>query len=249
MTAEKVSDEMLMAFSDRELDADAAEDMRRAVAADPALQRRLAEFERTRALAKAAFAGVLEERVPERLIAAARPSGRRTALPRFRWTGGWLPAGAALAASAAGLAIGLMLARPAGVTPPSLIAAEPELAQLLETVPSGETRPFHVGPPDAGAGGVFEATATYEAPDGMCRAFRLGFGADDGSGWSGAACRQGGTWSVAVLAADTAAGQYETASDAAVQSIDAWLDAAGVGGALDPDEERRLVESGWTAAE
>src|SRR5687767_14222937 len=100
----KASDEMLMAFVDGELDEATAEALRRTVDADPALLRRLADFHRTRALAKSAFAGVLDEEVPERLFAAVRPQAPRLAvlrLPRLRW--GWLPVGAAVAGSIAGL--------------------------------------------------------------------------------------------------------------------------------------------------
>ena len=134
-TAMKVTDEMLMALADGELDRETALDVRHAVEADPALARRLAEFERTRTLAKQAFDGVLEEPVPLHLVAALG-RGERSPKPAARRV--WLPVGAAIAASAAAFALGMVLA--------SGLQGEPEPARCagarlaLESVPSGSSQ-------------------------------------------------------------------------------------------------------------
>lgn len=242
----KVTDEMLMAFADGELDRPTAEAVQRAAEADPALMRRLADFERTRTLAKAAFGGVLEEEIPQRLLSVVRPRPARV-FGFLRWEGGWLPPAAVVAASLAGFALAAILTPAPAPEAPPLLASHDTIAEILETTPSGETR--LVAGSDAGPGGAFEATASYLVPGGACRSFEMSLGADAETGWRGVACRREGTWRIDMLAADpgaTSGGEtYATASDAAVQSLDAFLDAAGAGGSLDDAEERRLVESGW----
>jgi hypothetical protein len=244
----KATDEMLMAYADGELDETTAEALQRTVDADPALLRRLADFQTTRALAKSAFAAVLDEEVPERLFAAVRPQAARLAvlrLPRLRW--GWLPVGAAVAASVAGLALGTALTlRPAGEA--SLLGSEQRVAELLETVPSGEMRPLPTGLSGAEPSGTFRATGSYLAAVGVCRSFEVALGADSVAGWRGVACRRDGDWTIELVVADPAVPggeNYAPASDAAAQAVDAFLDAAGSGGTLDEAAERRLVESGW----
>ena len=244
----KATDEMLMAFADGELDEATAEALRRTVDADPALARRLADFKRTRALAKTAFAGVLDEEVPERLLAAVRPSAARRAvfrLPRLAW--GWLPVGTAVAASIAGLALGTALTlRPAGEA--SLLPSQQRIAELLETAPSGEMRRLPGGSSGAGPSATFRATGSYLAAVGVCRSFEMALGADAVAGWRGVACRRDGDWAIELVVADSAVRggeDYAPAADTAAQTVDAFLDAAGAGGTLDETEERRLAASGW----
>ena len=72
MTA--ITDEMLIAYVDGELSEADRTLVASAVAADPALFEKLEQHRRFRARMFGAFAGVLDEPVPERLVEAARPS-------------------------------------------------------------------------------------------------------------------------------------------------------------------------------
>ncbi|HEX9903766.1 MAG TPA: hypothetical protein VGA77_02265 [Propylenella sp.] len=237
-----ITEETLMALADGELRGAEAASVVDQVEKDAALKERLAKIERTRALAKAAFGSVIEEPVPERLLVAASARRGRFAWASGRWALGWLPLGAvALAASAAGIAIGLGLTLGEGGGP-SLFASEERIAALLEEAPSGEKRSLALGSADEPA--TFEATASYVAADGFCRTFVLTSASE--TGWRGLACRRDGNWTIDIAVADPAVDGYETASNAALQSVDAYLDAAGAGGRVDDDEERRLLQSHWT---
>ena len=69
---------------------------------------------------------------------------------------------------------------------------------------------------------------------------------------AGVACHQGAIWSIEILVAGAGPGQsgfFSTASERATQSIDAFLDAMGAGGALEPDEEDALIANGWQVDE
>jgi hypothetical protein len=233
----KVSDEMLMALADGELDPETAATVQRSVETDPALQRRLAEFRRSRRIAKQAVSGVLDEAGPTRLVAAVGSGGRSRPLrPAL------LPVGAALAASVAGFVVAwAIFQRPAM---PPLLPTE-EIARLMEATPSSdETVPL------AGNAGSVKITASYPVPDGTCRSFaaRTAGGEGEPSAWQGVACRHDGSWTVDLMVADRIAddgGGFQPASDQATQSIDAFLDAAGAGERLDAAAEDALRAGGW----
>lgn len=72
MAAPKIDDETLVAWCDGELDAASSSRVAAAVAKNPKLAARAAAFRRTGELARGAYAGVLNEAVPDRLIAAVR---------------------------------------------------------------------------------------------------------------------------------------------------------------------------------
>ena len=230
----KVTDEMLMALADGELDRETALEVRHTIEADPALGVRLAEFERTRKLAKQAFDGVLEEPAPLRLVAALG-RGERSPKPAARRV--WLPVGAAIAASAAAFALGMVLASDLRRGPGPLDAQE--LASLLESVPSGSSQ--------AAGEETFEATASFAAPDGICRGFVLSGGSRPDAAWQGVGCKHGANWEIEILVAGRPANgeSYSPASDRAAESIAAFLDALGAGLPLDAEAERRLMQSGW----
>ncbi|MBI3454091.1 MAG: anti-sigma factor [Rhodospirillales bacterium] len=68
--ADRVDDVMLMAYVDGEVDAITAREIEAAIAADPATSARARALRDSAALPRAAFADVLHEEVPDRLIAA-----------------------------------------------------------------------------------------------------------------------------------------------------------------------------------
>ena len=70
MTEETFSDEMLMRFADGELDPATAARIEQAMETDDGLVARVAAFIETRAQAQAALKPLLDEPVPEKLVAA-----------------------------------------------------------------------------------------------------------------------------------------------------------------------------------
>ena len=66
------SDEVLMAYADGELDARIRTEVEIAIAADPEVARRVAAHAALRQMLRKGFEGVLDEAVPDRLLAAAR---------------------------------------------------------------------------------------------------------------------------------------------------------------------------------
>jgi hypothetical protein len=134
---------------------------------------------------------------------------------------------------------------------PALLPDSQEIAHLLQTTPSGEAQPWP-GDQAATATGVFEATGSYAVPEGICRTFSLSASEPSVTAWRGVACHQGEVWKVEIIVAGPGpeqSGFFSTASDRATQSIDAFLDAMGAGGALDAPAEQRFLESGWRLAD
>ena len=72
-----MSDELIMAFADDELDPFVAARVKAAISNDDAIQRKHDMYLRTRAVLASSFGDVLIEPVPERLKRAVRASGRR----------------------------------------------------------------------------------------------------------------------------------------------------------------------------
>jgi anti-sigma factor RsiW len=67
-----LSDEVLMAYADGELDATARAEVERAMAADPQIARRVAEHKALKETLHSSYDKVLDEPIPERLLATAR---------------------------------------------------------------------------------------------------------------------------------------------------------------------------------
>ena len=81
------SDETLIAYLDGELDGDERRHVDAWLEADPALRERLAALAQAGDLVRGAYADIVDEPIPERLIAAARGdrhgrAGRRRRKPR-----------------------------------------------------------------------------------------------------------------------------------------------------------------------
>jgi anti-sigma factor RsiW len=112
----RIDDMMLMAYVDGEVDPETAREIEAAIAAEPGLGRRIAQFRETSAATRAAYGDVLSEPVPERLTrlfttaAPALPTvaARPAPLPRAAETRGdvlWRNAGWAAAAAIGALAL------------------------------------------------------------------------------------------------------------------------------------------------
>src|SRR5258708_31173958 len=157
-----ISDETLMAYADGELDAAARASIEAAMQEDPEIAKRVARHRALRETMQGAFSGVLEEPVPERLIAAARgqntaPKGavvltlaREAARRKTSLRSGWQPA--AMAASLAlGVGLGFLAwhGRTGLIQPGSGggLVANAALAEVLSTQLSDDRSPPLLAPP------------------------------------------------------------------------------------------------------
>jgi hypothetical protein len=195
-----ISDETLMAYADGEVDAATRAIVEAAMRDDPEVRRRVAHHQAMRDVVKGAFAAVIDEPVPQRLIAAARgaPAGNVVDLAGARIAAAvkaprrglrWQPA--AMAASLVlGLALGYLGWRGSTLV---TVSANGELvagAGLAEAL-SGQLSADHPQGTVATTGLSFRAkTGDY------CRTFALTATHAN----SGLACREGGSWKIKVLA-------------------------------------------------
>lgn len=242
----RISDERLMAYVDGELDAAQAAEVEAAIAADPALAAAVARQRRLRARLRASYDPVLDEPVPERLLAAARGATAssatrvvdlRTAARRDRPRRWSLPEWAALAAA---LVLGLVLAQWLPLHDGDLLATAPdgrllargELAQALDTRLSGDA-----------ADGVAVGLSFRASDGGYCRSFVL----QRPQPLAGLACRHEEGWRVPVLSeAEPAAGsELRLASTPLPSAVLGEIDARIAGEPLDAAAERAARAAGW----
>jgi anti-sigma factor RsiW len=248
MTEEIFSDEILMQFADGELDPDMVARIERAMETDDRLVTRVAMFIETRAQAQAALKPLLDEPVPEKLVAAveqmidARRGGEKTAasvLPfggrriagppsRSQWV---LPIAASLAAVVGALAgywaAGTNERAQGGLWVAGVI--RPALGQALETVESGKEIRL------AGISDRFRAIATFRNnSQDLCREFEVD--SQDRSTVVSVACRSGDEWRVSfAVVAPGDAGGYAPASS--TEALDAYLSAIEAGAPMSAEEE------------
>jgi hypothetical protein len=216
-----IPDETLLAFADGTLPADEALRVAAAVEADPALAERVALLAEGGRLAAGAFASVLAEPVPARLIAAAMPA---VAAPRpandNRWRGAWMGGMGA----AVGLAAGLILAAILPSTPPAPGALPPAVTAALD-----------------GQGGAARVTATHRIEGGAyCRGFEA---AEAGRVLRGLACREEGAWRLRI--AVSASGDGFRPASGEEPLITEMLERLGAGPALTPAEAAEAERRGW----
>lgn len=240
-----ITEEILMAFADGELDAAASAEVAAAIAKDPALAARVEEHRQLRAQLQGAFDPVLDERVPDRLLDAAQAPvslkstvvdlqqarQQRTAPSTSHWS---LPQWAAIAAS---LLIGLFIGHnalqgsdPIATRDGELVAAG-TLANALSTQLSGD------------AGGEYRVSLTFRDKLGAyCRTF-TGTGEQP---VTGVACNDHATWKVkAVATAPTANGEYRMAASSMPAAIRAVIDEAMQGEPLSVDAETAARANQW----
>lgn len=239
---QKVTDEMLMGFVDGEIDADTAAMIERTLAADPGLASRAEKLRASRVVLREAFGDARREPVPDALVSAAlgETSGRREAsiltfAPR-NWAKAALPLAACLAVA---FGMGGYLAGQAGAptAATSDAFARAELAEALSQTMSGQSRQVAI----AGESAEFTTLATYRIEQGLCRSFELS-GSD--IALSGIGCDRGEGWAVDLTAVRPGSGEvYAPASDAAIQSMDAYLDALEASMPLGAEEEASLDTS------
>jgi len=248
-------DEMLMRFADGELDADEMAVIERAMETDDELVARVAMFIETKAQAQTALKPLLDEPVPEKLMAAvedmvaakrakdgqaeagsatvvpfAAPqrTARPAAAPRWR-----LPLAASIAAAVIGGIVGYWAAgnpQPSGLSVAGVVDAP--LGMALATAASGEEIAL-------ASGGRFRAIATFrDDAQNVCREFEVD--AADRSTLVSVACHADGAWRVDfVVAAPADAGGYAPASS--TEALDAYLQAIAAGEPLSSEDEAQAL--------
>lgn len=250
-----ISDETLMAYADGELDAATRASIEAAMQEDPDIAKRVARHRALREAMQGAFSGVLEEPVPERLIAAARgqntaPKGAvvltlaREAARRKTYPGPrrWQPA--AMAASLAlGFGLGFLAWQSRGGLiqpgPGGGLVAKAALAEVLSTQLSD----------DRSQALIAIAHLSFRAKSGdYCRTFAL-TGTDASSGL---ACLEGNDWKIKALAesprAATNSANFRTAASEDSPAIRAAVEASIDGEPLDHAGEIAARQAGWAAA-
>lgn len=236
-------DDTLMAYADGELDPAERAAIERAMQEDPQVA---AAVERHRALRQdvaGAFAGILDEPVPERLqpqltarivqldaARAARIKPPAGPSPRRRWS--W-PEWGALAAT---LVLGILLGKtgldggaPAIAGNGGQLVAQGELADALDRQLGGAR------------GGPAQVGVSFAARDGgYCRGFVYGASA-------GLACREGEAWRIPVLSETTPQleGSYRQAGSALPPAVLDAIDARIEGAPLDAAGEEAARRRGW----
>ena len=130
----RVDDVMLMAYVDGEVDAATAREIEAAMAADPSVAARAQRMRESAAITRAAFADVMHEPVPDRLVAALAGGGmanvvslprRSPAIPRA--VIGW-----AMAASLAALIVGYGAGQYTATVPATMRGEQPQLAGVQD---------------------------------------------------------------------------------------------------------------------
>lgn len=227
---ERVTDEMLMAFVDGETDEATAAMIEQALGVDAGLAARAERFRAGRAMMREAFGDARRESVSEALIEAVFRADRKetvVAFPSRRMLRFALPLAASLA-----LAFGVAgyLAGQAGTG-----TADPlgrvAIAQALGAARSGESLSMTVSGEEA----LLRALATYRIEGGLCRSFDL---SGAGLALSGVGCDRGAGWNLDLTVARAGGdGLYAPASEAALHSIDAYLDALEASAPLTAEEE------------
>lgn len=226
-----ISDEMLMAYADGELEGAERDAVEAALAQDEAARARLDAHQRLKTKLSAAFDGALTEPVPARLAQAASPPASAAIINlsnrRPRWSAReW---GAMAASIAAGLVLGVgLMGRPAPLiaTDAGALVARGALAHALDTQLAADA-----------TGAVRIGLSFRSNTGGFCRSFDL-----IEANTSGLACRDGDGWALALVTANP---QTEIRSASATPEILAAIDARIVGDPLDAESEARARNRGW----
>lgn len=237
----KIEEETLMAYVDGELDPASAARVEAALADDPELAAAVARERALRQRLRSAFDPIVDEPIPERLIAAARGEKTPQQVPSAnlppRRRGSWRYWGA----MAAGILVGVLFAQ---VLPDSgsdpwrsgadgVLVASGELERALDTQLAS-----------APAAGTAAIGLSFKSTNGeYCRTFTT----SQPRASAGLACRGSQGWSVPVLMETqaTANGELRTASTALPPALLEQVDARMEGEALDAEGERAARDAGW----
>jgi hypothetical protein len=242
--SDEFTDEELMAYADGELDEMRAAKLAAVLPQRPDLASRIAVFARTRAVAAESVKAHLDRPVPEKLassVAAMIADGKSSATvtplrPKQEAargpSGNWLmPIAASLLALISG-AVGYWVATERmGAAGNYHIAgaADPELVQLLSTLPSGAKASLaHSG------AAITMVSSFHRADQALCREFEMS--EVDAGNHLAVACHASGKWTVELALHNGGPGDvYKPASPA--ETLEAFLNALGAGPALGDQAE------------
>jgi hypothetical protein len=243
-------DETLMAYVDGEVDARLRAEIDTAIANDPALARRVEHQRALRAKVTGAFANVLDQPLPDRLMRAARgaaaaeSSTNRGNVLQFPARPSRPPAAPWRAREWAAMAASLLLGAfiswkvivpeeggPIMAGRDSLVA-HGALARALDAQLASEQQ---------GDEAVLIGL-TFRAKDGnYCRSFEL-----HATRTAGLACHDGAEWKVTTTdATASTSGQMQQAGSPLSPAILRAIEARVEGTALDAEAERSAQEAGW----
>jgi hypothetical protein len=251
-----ISDEVLMAYADGELDATAREAVESAMREDPQIVERVARHSALRRRVREAYSAVLLEDVPERLLRAAQGAAaterkvvnlqdarapREHSAPRTRpLPRQWRTAGAIAASVIVGVGVGFFIwgrtVSPFARSADGALVARGQLAQALSNQLAAE---------QSRASSVQIGLSFLAKSGDYCRTFAL-------SGeQSGLACRHGEEWQIRAVAQDSegAAGEpeYRTAGSTMPAMIRELVEAQVAGEPLDQAGERAARQRDWKA--
>lgn len=248
-----VTDELLVAYVDDELDASQREMVATVLAGNPMLGRRADAMRLARDLLNEAFPLQPDAQVPAHIDAAANrlaeacakrvsPPPPRATSPFRYWRKYAVAAGVVLGLSVSAI---YLLQRKDPVT--ALMQIEPgtPLHRVLESTPSAEV----INVPEEHA--ALRAVLTFHAKDGRyCREFEILAGS---KGATGIACRNRDEWHTEVLmsaaAAPTNSNYYTPAGETDEPAIAQVVDRLIQNDPLGAQEEAQLLANGWHAAE
>lgn len=236
-----VTNEKLAAYADGELDDVESAQMSRSLAEDELLRARLARITSLDSQLRAAFE-LEDQDVPRRLTQMLEPAARGVApTSALRW---WIPAGAAIAAGVAGIAIGGLLPTENNDGWLEARGGSYALAGIAQTAadhtPSGSRY--------VAQSVTVQPIVSFLAGDGRpCRELQI---EESGVGTHAVACREQGQWRVEALVRSEAHGAtegYRPAGgnrDSAISAVQARLKITAV---LDAKAEDDAIAAGWPA--
>jgi hypothetical protein len=236
-----ISDEILMAYADGELDAATRASVEAAMQEDPEIRKRVARHRALRETMRGAFSAVLDEPVPDRLIEAARgqtAAPKKSAAPR-RWQPATMAASLLL-----GLGLGFLAwhgPRGALIRPRAGggLVASAALAEALSNQLSDDRSQVNV---------AVTGLSFRDKSGDYCRTFSL-TGSDPSLGL---ACREGADWRIKALAQSPHAaanfGNFRTAGSEDSPAIRAAVEGSIDGEPLDHAGEIAARAAGWVGA-
>jgi len=239
-----LTDEILMAFADGELDEPVAAAVARVMAQDPAVARKIVEFQQSRRLTRSVFASNLVPDVPSELRVAisaqidayemASATGKRSepAETKRIWPSRLHPMKMALAASLAAVAVasGYFIGRQSQQEAGRLANLEdPLVLRELGRLESGREVELPVG--------RLRVVSTYRLPnEALCREFKL----HSTAAAAGAVACRTDEWKVTFALAEPAKGaEYVPSSGGDL--VDDYLGKLGAGNPLEGDAEAKAL--------
>jgi hypothetical protein len=241
-----ISDEVLMAYADGELDSKTRAEVESAMATDPQVARRVAEHKALRNTLRATYDPVLDEPIPGRLLDAARaPKGRTTSnvipIRRRRQPRMPLPYWGAIAAS---FVVGVLVWHFGSelYSPEAVVERDGQLLASGALDKALSTQLVR----DQQAQSAVQIGVSFRSKNGSyCRTFQL----HQADKLAGLACRDQGKWKLEVLAQNEASPgghpEFRPAGSSLPPAIARAVDEAIEGEPLDAQGEELAKAGEW----